>query len=247
MGRHLLFLLSLWTPAWALEPGEPPPGAQPASMAVGPLYAGVVAPSPARAIPDRVDSPPDCDAGVPADRGQARPGDDGPGEAGERPRVETVPSWRVYQGNVLGLVILAGGIRGVRRLAPGPRSVLRLDPFGLYPGGTVPLGVDVPFAAINGADLLARATGCGATLFAPGQVPLPPDLAGPLGMGTWFVLHEEDRQFGIVDVQGDRVRWVVLTALTTRKYEDGSIGVGATTPLVDLGHYLAHFRCEAPQ
>ena len=102
-------------------------------------------------------------------------------------------------------------------------------------------------ATLDGADLLARATGCGATLFAPGQVPLPPDLAGPLGMGTWFVLHEEDRQFGIVDVQGDRVRWVVLTALTTRKYEDGSIGVGATTPLVDLGHYLAHFRCEAPQ
>ncbi|MEZ4472789.1 MAG: thrombospondin type 3 repeat-containing protein [bacterium] len=179
---------------------------------------------------------------------QADEDGDGLGDAcdGGWSTAEVVPSWRVYQGNALGLIVLAGGLTAARRLAPGPRSVLRLDPFGLYPGGAVPPGVDVPFTALSGPDLLARATACGATLFSPGEVPLPPELAGPLGMGTWFVLHEQRNHFGIVDVQGEQVRWIVLSALTTHKYEDGSIGVSATAPLVDLGHFLAHFDCGAP-
>ncbi|MEZ4475661.1 MAG: hypothetical protein R3F60_33655, partial [bacterium] len=43
MGRHLLLPLILCTPAWAIEPCEPPPGAQPAPMDVGRLHAAAVA------------------------------------------------------------------------------------------------------------------------------------------------------------------------------------------------------------
>ena len=151
--------------------------------------------------------------------------------------------WQFYRGAPADLLAFVGGLAVAQRLVPAPHSVRRFDPFGQYPGGTVPSGVEVAFSDINGFELLSRVAGCGVPYFGAGDVPLPPTVAASLGLGNWFVLHERRKLFGVVDVHGAAVRWMTLTPLPELTMASDTIRISAQAPTTDLSYFLAHFSC----
>jgi hypothetical protein len=190
-----------------------------------------------------------CDTCVRRGNADQADGDsDGLGDACDSggPTADLSVGWQFYAGSVAALVDFGGGLDAIQQMVPAPRSVLRADPFGLYPDHRVPPGPDVLPSAIDGNSLIARATACGASVFSPGDAPLPQAHIDLLEPGTWFVLHERQRIFAVVDVQGGAARWMTWTVpeLTTA---GSSVRVSAPAPSVDLGYFLAHFECGGPQ
>jgi hypothetical protein len=171
---------------------------------------------------------------------------------------DTTPArreWAFHRAALPVLVDVAGGLAPIGKLVPAPRAPS--PGFDYRTPSTVSTGqTTAEAAAIATSSLRQRLRQCGVPTFANGAtLPLLP-VGNDLGLHEWFVTQENGEIFALVDMDGNRLRWMVLSPLqstvstgeaTTGQPVRMEFSLTARAPAADIGHFLATFECGGEQ